>query len=107
MTQRNPLYFEDPLAFRPERWELYTGPKFAYFPFGGGAKMCIGEPFARLEGVIALAALARRWSLQTVDSAPAAIGPGFLLRPEKPIHMKISLTLKLGSASRDYLISRN
>lgn len=88
VTQRNPRYFEDPLEFRPERWQSYSGPKFAYFPFGGGAKMCIGEPFARLEGVIALAALARRWKLETVDASPAGIGPGFLLRPENPILMR-------------------
>ena len=90
VTQRNPLYFENPLEFRPERWESYGGPKLAYFPFGGGAKMCIGEPFARLEGVIALAALARRWQLRTVSNEPAEIGPGFLLRPDKPIRMRLS-----------------
>lgn len=89
VTQRNPRYFEDPLAFRPERWLGNTGPKFAYFPFGGGAKMCIGEPFARLEGVIALAEFARCWKLATVSSEPAEIGPGFILRPEKPILMKV------------------
>jgi cytochrome P450 len=89
ITQRNPLYFDKPLEFRPERWKAYTGPKFAYFPFGGGAKMCIGEPFARLEGVIALATLARRWKFENVDTNPAEIGPGFLLRPEKPIRLKL------------------
>jgi cytochrome P450 len=90
VTQRNPLYFADPLAFKPERWLETPGPKFAYFPFGGGAKMCIGEPFARLEGIIALAEFARRWKLEPVSSEPARIAPGFILRPEKPILMKIS-----------------
>jgi cytochrome P450 len=89
VTQRNPAYFEDPLAFRPERWLDDTGPKFAYFPFGGGAKMCIGEPFARLEGVLALALLARRWRLESIDREAAGIGPGFLLRPDKPIGMRV------------------
>jgi cytochrome P450 len=89
ITQRNPLYFDNPLEFRPERWLDYAGPKFAYFPFGGGAKMCIGEPFARLEGLIALTALARCWSLRSVSLEPAEIGPGFLLRPEKPILMRL------------------
>ncbi len=107
VTQRNRRYFEDPLEFRPERWQSYAGPKFAYFPFGGGAKMCIGEPFARLEGVMALAALARRWRLRNVDSQPAAVGPGFLLRPEKTIRMKASLLLNVGARRRDYLISSN
>ena len=95
VTQRNPVYFEDPLAFRPERWQSYTGPRFAYFPFGGGAKMCIGEPFARLEGIIALAALTRRWKLSLDDTRPVGIGPGFLLRPEKTITMKITSALAM------------
>jgi cytochrome P450 len=92
ITQRNPAYFEDPAEFRPERWQNYTGPKFAYLPFGGGAKMCIGEPFARLEGILALAILATRWKLENVSPDPAAIGAGFLLRPEKPICMRLHLT---------------
>jgi cytochrome P450 len=96
ITQRNPLYFEEPLEFRPERWASYAGPKFAYFPFGGGAKMCIGEPFARLEGVIALAILARRWKLENTDPEPARIAAGFLLRPDKPIQMRVSTRVPIG-----------
>jgi cytochrome P450 len=107
VTQRNSRYFDDPLEFRPERWLLYTGPKFAYFPFGGGAKMCIGEPFARLEGVIALAALARRWRLRTINPEPASIGPGFLLRPDKPLQMRVSVVLEVGVPSRSHLMSSN
>jgi cytochrome P450 len=97
VTQRNPRYFEDPLAFRPERWIGNTGPKFSYFPFGGGAKMCIGEPFARLEGILALAEFSSRWKLETVSPEPAEIGPGFILRPEKPILMKVSARSGRGS----------
>ena len=64
ITQRDPRWFDDPLAFRPERWtdefrsEL---PRFAYFPFGGGPHQCIGEGFAWMEAKIALATLGRRW----------------------------------------------
>jgi cytochrome P450 len=99
ITQRNPTYFADPSEFRPERWENYTGPKFAYFPFGGGAKICIGEPFARMEGIIALAILARRWQLETVSPDPAEIGPGFLLKPEKPIQMRLRLRSGAGTGN--------
>jgi cytochrome P450 len=99
ITHRNPNYFEDPLEFRPERWEAYSGPKFAYFPVGGGAKMCIGEPFARLEGVFALAVLARHWKLTCDDLEPAKIGPGLLLRPEKPIRMTVQHRLSFGVGS--------
>ncbi len=89
ITQRNPAYFDNPAEFRPERWQNSTAPKFAYFPFGGGAKMCIGEPFARMAGISALAVLARRWKLENVSPDPAQIGAGFLLRPEKPIQMRV------------------
>lgn len=88
VTQRNPKYFVHPDQFRPERWERDPPPpKFAYFPFGGGAKMCIGEPFARLEGVLALATLIRRWELKSMDDQ-VRIGAGMLLTPDRPILMK-------------------
>ena len=64
-------------------------PKFAYFPFGGGAKMCIGEPFARMEGVLALAALARRWRLALSEDRAVGIGSGMILRPDRPILMRL------------------
>ncbi|MBV8073703.1 MAG: cytochrome P450 [Acidobacteriaceae bacterium] len=90
VTQRNPKYFPNPEEFIPERWlEHQQPPKFAYFPFGGGAKMCIGEPFARLEGVLALATLARKWELECIDDDPVGLGTGLLLNPDRPILMRI------------------
>ena len=88
LTQRNPRYFERPESFEPERWEAISIPKFAYFPFGGGAKMCIGEPFARLEGVLALATLAQKWALQRVDEKPIGIGNGAVLNPDQEILLR-------------------
>jgi cytochrome P450 len=105
VTQRNPAYFEDPEEFRPERWQAYDGPKFAYFPFGGGAKMCIGEPFAKLEGVLALAILARRWKLENVSEDPAQIGAGFILRPEKPILMRARQRTVYGTRSHVHSVT--
>ncbi len=89
VTHRNPRYYDDPLAFRPERWDESTPPKFAFFPFGGGAKMCIGEPFARAEGILVLATIARRWQLRVADEevAPA---PSALLRPSRPIVARVA-----------------
>ncbi|MBV8552398.1 MAG: cytochrome P450 [Acidobacteriaceae bacterium] len=90
ITQRNPKYFQQPDEFRPERWETDPAPpKFAYFPFGGGAKMCIGEPFAKLEGVLVLATLARQWELERVEDDPVHPGPGWLLNPNRPICMRL------------------
>ncbi len=88
ITQRNPNYFERPESFEPERWENGSIPKFAYFPFGGGAKICIGEPFARLEGVLALATLAQKWTLRRDTDAPIGIGNGAVLNPDQAIIMR-------------------
>ncbi len=63
-------WFSDPLEFRPERWtpEMEQSlPKFAYFPFGGGPRKCIGESFAWMESVLVLATLARRWRVKLAD----------------------------------------
>lgn len=72
ITQRDPRWFDDPLAFRPERWteEFRSGlPRFAYFPFGGGPHQCIGEGFAWMEAKIALATLCRSWRATTTGKA--------------------------------------
>lgn len=89
VTQRNARYFPEPFAFRPERWDGESPPKFAFFPFGGGSKMCIGEPFARTEGVLVLATLARRFRLRLDEGAAIVPGPSALLRPEKPIVARV------------------
>jgi cytochrome P450 len=67
VTQRDPRFFPDPERFVPERWQPERRaelPKFAYFPFGGGARTCIGERFAKMEGMLVLATLAQRWRLR-------------------------------------------
>jgi cytochrome P450 len=87
ITQRNERYFERPEAFEPERWETIAPPKFAYFPFGGGAKMCIGDSFARMEGVLAMASIARRWSFE-MTSESADVRPGLTLSTSKPILLR-------------------
>lgn len=64
IMHRDEEFFPDPLRFDPERFrpEVKAGrPKFAYFPFGGGARQCIGEAFAWMEGVLVLATLLQRW----------------------------------------------
>jgi cytochrome P450 len=88
VTQRNPRYFERPENFEPERWENIDIPKFAYFPFGGGAKMCIGEPFARMEGLMVLATLAQKWRLERISETPVGIGSGTVLNPDQPMMMR-------------------
>jgi cytochrome P450 len=85
VTHRNPRYFSDPDTFLPERWDGEAPPKFAFFPFGGGSKMCIGESFARAEGVLVLATIARRWRLRLCDGGIVEPAPSALLRPSRAI----------------------
>ncbi len=85
ITQRNPRYYPDPDSFIPERWKTETAPKFAWFPFGGGAKMCIGEPLARAEGLAILAAIFRRFELLPVAGETVGINPRVTLTPDRPV----------------------
>ena len=89
ITQRNAQWFHAPDAFNPDRWRDISIPKFACFPFGGGAKMCIGEPFARMEGVLVLATLARRWRFESVRGAEIGVRPAVTLRPDGPVWMRV------------------
>ncbi|GAC1301429.1 MAG: cytochrome P450 [Vulcanimicrobiaceae bacterium] len=85
VTQRNARYFADPLAFAPDRWQSAAPPRFAYFPFGGGSKMCIGEPFARLEAILALATIVPRYRFERIERAPLVPAAGALLKPARPL----------------------
>ena len=71
VTQRDARFFPDPERFDPERWmpeRRDARPKFSYFPFGGGARVCIGERFAWMEGTLVLAAIAQKWHLRLEPS---------------------------------------
>ena len=96
ITQRNEKYFERPESFMPERWEKSNIPRFAYFPFGGGAKMCIGEPFARMEGLLALATLAQKWTLERDSQEPLNVGNGAILNPDRKILMHLRERVRMG-----------
>jgi cytochrome P450 len=78
ITHRDPRFYEDPIAFRPERWAESASssrPRFAYFPFGAGPHGCIGEGLARLEILLTLATLAQRWRLRPSPDLPALPSP--------------------------------
>ncbi len=81
---RNARYWEDPLVFDPERFtpERSTGrPRFAYFPFGGGPRQCIGKDFALFEATIVLAMAAQRFEWQPVPGEEVRPEPSITLRP--------------------------
>ena len=91
VTHRDPRYFPEPERFDPERWlpeAKDARPKFSYFPFGGGPRVCIGEGFAWMEGILALATLARRWRLRLAPGHRVAPSPSITLRPKFGIPMR-------------------
>ena len=91
VTHRNPRYWTEPNAFRPERWsngETAALPRGAYFPFGGGNRICIGEAFAWTEAVLVLATLARRVRFRGLNPARVPLAPSVTLRPGRPILMR-------------------
>jgi len=84
-------FFDEPWAFRPERWlETKPMPKFAYFPFGGGQRQCIGNAFAQLEAVLVLASLAQRWSLDVVSDQRIEPRALVTLRPKYGLRMVVA-----------------
>ncbi len=82
--QRDARYWERPLEFDPERFtpEKSAGrPRFAYFPFGGGPRQCIGKDFALYEAVVVLAMTAQRFSWRLVPGENVTPHPRATLRP--------------------------
>jgi cytochrome P450 len=88
VMHRDPRWFEEPEQFRPERWEDGLAkrlPRFAYFPFGGGPRQCIGNTFALMEATLVLATIAQRWRFQLVKGHPVVPLPSITLRPRHGI----------------------
>jgi cytochrome P450 len=90
VVQRDPRWFDEPEVFLPERW---TGdfarklPRFAYCPFGGGPRQCIGNTFAMMEAMLLLAMIAQRFRLELVPGQHVRATPYVTLRPEPGIRM--------------------
>jgi cytochrome P450 len=88
IMQRDPRWYPDPLSFRPERHTAEAKaarPRFAYFPFGGGGRQCIGESFAWMEATLALATIAQRCRLELVPGQRIELQPKITLRPKDGI----------------------
>jgi cytochrome P450 len=90
VIHRDPRFWPDPLRFDPDRFTpeaKASRPKFAYFPFGAGARQCIGESFAWMEGVLILATVAQRWRLRLLPGQRVATQPLITLRPRYGMRM--------------------
>src|SRR5262245_48514123 len=91
VSHRNPKYFPEPLAYRPQRWAgdfAATLPRFAYIPFGGGPRICIGNRFAMMEAVLILATVAQRFRLKWQSDHPVEPLPSITLRPKGGVWVK-------------------
>jgi cytochrome P450 len=92
VMHRDPRYFEQPSVFDPDRWAgglLGRLPRFAYFPFGGGPRGCIGESFAMVEALLILATIAQRFHLKHVGAEPVLPWPTLTLQPRGEVKMKL------------------
>lgn len=83
---RSSRYYEEPGSFRPDRWrEDGSIPEFAYFPFGGGKRQCIGRRFALLELKLAIAEFLRAVRLEPMPETELSPAPALTARPEGPV----------------------
>ncbi len=91
----------DPEVFRPERWDPANGqkiPQGAYFPFGGGPRICIGMPFAQLETRLLLATILQRYTPRLVPGFPVVLQPRVTLRPRYGIRMILDPVVLVAAA---------
>ena len=99
VTHRDARFYQDPMRFDPSRWTTEareSRPQFSYFPFGAGARRCIGEGFAWMEGILLIATLAHKWSMRHVRGHEVALQPLITLRPKHGMVMTINKRQKLG-----------
>lgn len=93
VVHRDPRWFDDPEAFRPERWQgdlAQRLPRYAYFPFGGGPRQCIGNGFAMMEAILIVATIAQRFQLSLVPGQRITPAPYVTVRPEPGIRVRLA-----------------
>jgi cytochrome P450 len=93
VVHRDPRYHRDAQRFDPDRWTVgyeKRMPRFAYFPFGGGPRQCIGAGFAMTEDCLVLAALAQRFRMELVPGQRVEPYASITLRPKEGIRMTLT-----------------
>src|SRR6267378_4391754 len=103
VVHRDPRWYDAPEEFRPERWEddlLKRLPRFAYFPFGGGPRRCIGNTFALMEATLILATIARKFRLRLVANHPVVPLASITLRPRNGV--RVTLESRRGNEAKKF-----
>ncbi len=91
-THRDPEVYPEPEEFRPERWigdAAASRDRFAYLPFGGGRRICIGQGFAMLNAVMLGATMASRFEFAVQDPTPINLVPSITIRPARPMTVRV------------------
>ena len=99
IVHRDPRHYPAPERFDPDRWTpafKAALPRFAYFPFGGGPRQCIGESFAWMELVLVLATIAQHWRFDLVPGHPVVPHAAVTLRPKYGMKMTARKRLVVG-----------
>jgi cytochrome P450 len=94
ITHRDDRFYREPERFDPDRWaddppRSSRLPRFAYFPFGGGPRVCIGAGFAMMEATLLLASIAQRFRLSLASDRSIEMLPLVTLRPKNGIKMML------------------
>jgi cytochrome P450 len=92
VTQRDPRWFNEPDRFQPDRWAEASAaklPRFAYFPFGGGPRVCIGAGFAMMEATLLLATIAQRYRLRLAGNQHIEPLASITLRPKNGVRVQL------------------
>ncbi len=92
VVQRDERFWDEPEVFAPDRWAddgVDDRHPFAYFPFGGGPRRCLGDRFAMLEATVVLATLFRDHRLAPVPGRDLDLAPAITLRPAGGLHLEV------------------
>jgi cytochrome P450 len=92
LVHRDERWYDDPDEFRPERWtDAFEAslPEYAYYPFGGGPRHCIGMRFARMEAKLAIATLSQRYRFEAVTEPPLDLAMRITLSPTAPVEVRV------------------
>jgi cytochrome P450 len=101
IVNHDPRWWPNPQAFDPDRFEpelTKSRPRFAYFPFGGGPRICVGNHFAMMEAVLMLAIIAQRWDVQILPFERLEFAPSITLRAKDGKGLRAKLVQRAGAA---------